>query len=51
MAPGYPSTQKAQIFADNNTPILYKDVPVREPGPDEVLVHIKYTGVCHTDLQ
>lgn len=21
-----------------------------QPGPDEVLVHVKYSGVCHTDL-
>ncbi|EXK23378.1 hypothetical protein FOMG_19842 [Fusarium oxysporum f. sp. melonis 26406] len=20
------------------------------PGPDEVLVNVKYSGVCHTDL-
>ena len=24
--------------------------PVAKPGPDEVLVNIKYSGVCHTDL-
>ena len=23
---------------------------VAKPGPDEVLVNIKYSGVCHTDL-
>ena len=23
---------------------------VPKPGPDEVLVNIKYSGVCHTDL-
>ena len=23
---------------------------VQKPGPDEVLVNIKYSGVCHTDL-
>ena len=26
------------------------DIPVQKPGPDEVLVNIKYSGVCHTDL-
>lgn len=30
--------------------VAYKKVAVREPGPDEVLVNIKYSGVCHTDL-
>jgi alcohol dehydrogenase, propanol-preferring len=23
---------------------------VQHPGPDEVLIHIKCSGVCHTDL-
>ncbi len=31
-------------------PIDYKQIPVQKPGPDEVLVNIKYSGVCHTDL-
>lgn len=29
---------------------MYKKIPVQKPGPDEVLVNIKYSGVCHTDL-
>jgi propanol-preferring alcohol dehydrogenase len=29
---------------------VYKKIPVQHPGPDEVLVNIKYSGVCHTDL-
>lgn len=29
---------------------IYKKVPVRQPGPDEVLVNVKFSGVCHTDL-
>ncbi|PUU79711.1 hypothetical protein B9Z19DRAFT_978392, partial [Tuber borchii] len=31
-------------------PIEYKKVPVPKPAPDKVLIKIKYTGVCHTDL-
>lgn len=30
--------------------MAYKKIPVPSPGPDEVLVNIKYSGVCHTDL-
>ena len=30
--------------------LIYKKIPVQQPGPDEVLIHIKYSGVCHTDL-
>lgn len=29
---------------------MYKKIPVQKPGPDEVLINIKYSGVCHTDL-
>lgn len=29
---------------------MYKKIPVQKPGPDEVLVNVKYSGVCHTDL-
>lgn len=28
----------------------YKTVPIPKPGPDEILVNVKYSGVCHTDL-
>lgn len=28
----------------------YKKIPVPKPGPDEVLVNVKFSGVCHTDL-
>ncbi|KAG0632560.1 chaperonin 10-like protein [Tuber brumale] len=45
-----PTEQYAQVFKSNNDPIENKKVPVSKPGPDEVLINIKYTGVCHTDL-
>lgn len=45
-----PEKQWAQVFEKSNGPIEYKQVPVPTPGPDEVLINIKYTGVCHTDL-
>jgi propanol-preferring alcohol dehydrogenase len=50
MAPEIPKEQWAQIFQKTGGPIEYKKIPVGKPGPDEVLVNIKYTGVCHTDL-
>lgn len=31
-------------------PVVYKQIPVAKPGPDEVLVNVKFSGVCHTDL-
>ena len=30
--------------------IKTEHITVQKPGPDEVLVNIKYSGVCHTDL-
>ncbi|KAI5462004.1 chaperonin 10-like protein [Mariannaea sp. PMI_226] len=45
-----PSEQWAQVLESTDGIIKYKKVPVCMPGPDEVLVHVKYSGVCHTDL-
>ncbi|KAI1324314.1 dehydrogenase-like protein [Xylariaceae sp. FL0255] len=45
-----PTEQWAQVFEKKGGPIEYKKIPVPKPGPDEVLVNIKYSGVCHTDL-
>lgn len=42
--------QWAQVFDKCGGAIEYKQIPVPTPGPDEVLVNIKYSGVCHTDL-
>lgn len=45
-----PETQWAQVVEKKGGPPIYKQIPVTKPGPDEVLVKIKYSGVCHTDL-
>ena len=50
MAPQIPEKQWAQVIEKTGGPIDYKEIPVPKPGPDEVLVNIKYSGVCHTDL-
>jgi len=44
-----PKMQKAMVLEKRGGKVVYKDIPVQEPGPDEVLVNIKYSGVCHTD--
>lgn len=44
-----PSEQWAQVVEKTGS-IVYKKIPVQEPGPDEVLINVKYSGVCHTDL-
>jgi len=49
-APKIPEMQWAQVVEKTGGPVEYKQIPVPKPGPDEVLVNIKYSGVCHTDL-
>ncbi|GAB1313156.1 Alcohol dehydrogenase [Madurella fahalii] len=45
-----PSEQWAQVVEKSGGPVAYKKIPVQKPGPDEVLINVKYSGVCHTDL-
>jgi propanol-preferring alcohol dehydrogenase len=45
-----PTEQWAQVLEKTGAAVVYKKIPVQKPGPDEVLVNIKYSGVCHTDL-
>lgn len=49
-APVIPKTQKAVIFETNGGKLEYKDIPVPVPKPNELLINVKYSGVCHTDL-
>jgi len=50
MAPTIPQMQWAQVIEKTGGPVEYKQIPVQKPGPDEVLVNVKFSGVCHTDL-
>lgn len=45
-----PKRQMAQVVEKTGGPVVYKEIDVQQPGPDEVLINIKYSGVCHTDL-
>ncbi|CCD33879.1 hypothetical protein BofuT4_P062770.1 [Botrytis cinerea T4] len=45
-----PKEQWAQVVEETGKPVVYKKIPVQKPGADEVLVNIKFSGVCHTDL-
>ncbi|CAN3372035.1 hypothetical protein DIURU_001425 [Diutina rugosa] len=49
-APEIPKTQKAIIFTEHGGPLEYKDIPVPKPKPNELLINVKASGVCHTDL-
>ncbi|CCH45361.1 Alcohol dehydrogenase [Wickerhamomyces ciferrii] len=45
-----PTTQKGVIFYENGGELHYKDIPVPTPKANEILINVKYSGVCHTDL-
>jgi len=41
---------KVAVVRQLGKPLVIEEVPIPSPGPGEVLVQIKATGVCHTDL-
>jgi len=47
-------TMKAMVLAStgavDTSPLQIKDVPVPQPGPDQVLVQLTVCGICRTDL-
>lgn len=42
--------QVGVVFASNGEELQYTKLPIPEVGSDDVLVDIKYSGVCHSDL-
>ena len=45
-----PKTQMGVIFETHGGPLHYKEIPVPIPKSTEILINVKYSGVCHTDL-
>jgi propanol-preferring alcohol dehydrogenase len=45
-----PKTMKAAVVRRFGDPLVIEERPVPEPGPDEILVNVQASGVCHTDL-
>ena len=41
---------KAAICKEFKKPLVIEDIPIPEIGPDEVLIKVKYCGICHSDL-
>jgi alcohol dehydrogenase, propanol-preferring len=41
---------RAAVVREFNAPLAIEDVPVPEPGPEQVLVRIEASGLCHTDI-
>ncbi|MFD1147588.1 S-(hydroxymethyl)mycothiol dehydrogenase [Saccharothrix hoggarensis] len=45
-----PQTVKAAVALDEGRPVEVRDIIVPDPGPGEVTVRVRASGVCHTDL-
>jgi propanol-preferring alcohol dehydrogenase len=43
-------TMKAAFVEKFGEPLKVREVPIPEPGPEQVLIKIIASGVCHTDL-
>src|SRR3954449_12384922 len=41
---------KAAVVRAFDQPLTIEDVPLPEPGPEQVLVRIEASGLCHTDI-
>lgn len=45
-----PETMKAMVLETPGRPLVYREMPIPAPGPDQVLIKIHACGVCRTDL-
>ncbi|CCF60811.1 hypothetical protein KAFR_0L02000 [Kazachstania africana CBS 2517] len=45
-----PKTQKAMVFSEYGGDLEYRDIPVPTKKANEILINVKYSGVCHSDL-
>ena len=41
---------KAAVLEEFGKPLVVQEIPVPTPGPGEVLVQVKGSGLCATDL-
>lgn len=44
------TVMKAAVVTDFSKPLEIQELPIPEPGPDEVLVRMETSGLCHTDI-
>jgi len=45
-----PDTMRAMLFERPRHALVAQDVPIPEPGPQELLIEVSACGVCRTDL-
>ncbi|MEO5832880.1 MAG: zinc-dependent alcohol dehydrogenase [Nakamurella sp.] len=41
---------RAAVVTAFGSPLEVQELPTPEPGPDQVLVRLEYSGLCHTDI-
>lgn len=41
---------RAAVFDSSTKQLTVEDVPIPEPGPEEVLVRVKACGICLSDV-
>lgn len=41
---------RAAVFVEQDQPLVIEDVEAVEPGPQDVVVNVAASGVCHSDL-
>jgi len=44
-----PAIMRAMVLEKPDAPLVMRERPLPAPGPGEVLVEVKATGICHTD--
>jgi propanol-preferring alcohol dehydrogenase len=45
-----PETMRAMVLEAPGSSLVYRELPVPRPGPDQVLIKVHACGVCRTDL-
>ena len=43
-------TMKAAVVREFGKPLVIQEMPIPEPGPEEIQIKMEACGVCHTDL-
>lgn len=41
---------RAAVFEDRGQPFAFHDLELNPPGPDELVVEVLASGICHTDI-